>query len=80
MVHVLVLFWQLSEFFNNKFFKEREKHCYKKRHCFKKLGSYTYRKSYITPPRFMYFSTVHSKKRIYIVLSKKKEKEKITEI
>ena len=30
-VPALVFSWQLSEFFNNNFFKETRKHCYEKR-------------------------------------------------
>ena len=44
--------WQISETFNNKFFKEKEKHCYRK------CGSDIYHKSsyatfYLTLPRFL---------------------------
>ena len=54
-VPALVFPWQLSEIFNNNFFQERKKHCYKKR------GSDIYRKSnyvtfFVSLPRFLYFS------------------------
>ena len=61
-VPALVFSWQLSEIFNNNFFKERKKALlWEKKHCYKKRGSGLYRKSnyatfFVTLPRFMYFS------------------------
>ena len=54
--------WQLSEIFNNSFFKERKKAVLReKKHCYKQLGSDIYRKStyasfFVTSSRFLYFS------------------------
>ena len=61
-VPALVFSWQLSEIFNNNFFKERKKALlWEKKHCYKKSGSDIYRKSnyttfFVTSPRFLYFS------------------------
>ena len=61
-VPALVFSWQLSEIFNNNFFKERKKALlWEKKHCYKKRGSDIYRKSnyatfFVTSPRFLYFS------------------------
>ena len=58
----LVFSWQLSEIFNNNFFKEKKKALlWEKKHFYKKCGSDIYHKSnyptfYVTSPRFMYFS------------------------
>ena len=56
-VPALVLSWQLSEFFNNNFFQEREKallqekkHCYKKRGSNISIANLTF---YATSPRFL---------------------------
>ena len=48
-----------------------------KKYCYKKRGSYVYRKSidvvfYLTSPRVLYYSTVHSDNGLYIVLSVEK--------
>ena len=54
-VPALVFSWQLSEIFNNNFFKERKKALlWEKKHCYKKRGSDIYRKSNYA--RFLYFS------------------------
>ena len=61
-VPALVFSWQLSEIFNNNFFKERKKALlWEKKHCYKKRGSDIYRKSnyatfFVTSQRFLYFS------------------------
>ena len=61
-VPALVFSWQLSEIFNNNFFKERKKALlWEKKHCYKKRGSDIYRKSnyatfFVTSPRFLYSS------------------------
>ena len=62
-VPALVLSRQTSKIFNNNFFKER-----KKKNCYKKNKS-KYATFHVTLPRFLYFSTVHSENRLYIVLS-----------
>ena len=49
-------------------------HCYKKKkHCYKKRKSDIYQKSnyatfYLTSPRFLYFSTVHSDSGLYMII------------
>ena len=61
-VPALLLFWQLSESFNNNFFKERKiALLWEKKHCYKKCGSENYPKSnyatfYVTSARYLYFS------------------------
>ena len=65
-------------FLRRTFLKRGKTHCYEKnKHCHKKRGSDIYRKSnyatfYVNSPRFLYFSTVHSDNRLYIVLSVEK--------
>ena len=82
-VLALVFSWQLSEIFNNNFFKERKKALlWEKKHCYKKCGSDIYRKStyatfFVTLPRFPLFqqgvSTVYSDNRMFY------QSKKITE-
>ena len=66
--------WQLSEIFNNNFFKERKKALlWEKKHCYKKRGSHIYCKSnyatfLVTSPRFLYFS----KELAQFIISRKK--------
>ena len=61
-VLALLFSWQLSEIFNDNFFKERKKALlWEKKHCYKKRGPDIYRKStyatfFETSPRFLYFS------------------------
>ena len=61
-VPTLVFSWQLSEIFNNNFFKERKKALLcEKKHCYKKRRSDIYRRSnyatfYVTSPILLYFS------------------------
>ena len=53
-VPALVFSWQLSEIFNNNFFKERKKALlWEKKHCYKKS---TYATFFVTSPRFLYFN------------------------
>ena len=77
-VPALMFSWQLSEIFNNNFLKEQ---CCKKKKQ-KNHGSDVYRKSkyatfYLTSPRLLYFSTVHSDNGLCIVLSVGKKSPKV---
>ena len=78
-VPALMFSWQLSEIFNNNFLKEQ---CCKKKKKQKNRGSDVYRKSnyatfYLTSPRLLYFSTVHSDNGLCIVLSVGKKSPKV---
>ena len=85
-VLALVFSWQLSEIFNNNFFKERKKALlWEKKHCYKKCGSDIYRKStyatfFCNFAKISVFeqgvSTVYSNNR-YIVLSVEKKSLKV---
>ena len=69
-----MLSWQLSEIFNNNFFKKRKKALlWEKKHSYKKHGSDIYRKSnyatfLVTSRRFLYFS----KELAQFIISRKK--------
>ena len=82
-IPALVFSRQISKIFNNNFFKDRKKKNFykkksivmrKKKDSYKKRRSVIYHKSnyatfYVTLPRLLYFRTVHSDNRLYIVLS-----------
>ena len=67
-------------FLTRTFLKREKKHCYKKKNIVIRnvdhisIANLTF---YVTSPRFLYFSTVHSNNRLYIVLSAKKKSLKV---
>ena len=82
-VPALVFSWQLSEIFNNNvFWREKKALLLRKKALLSETWSAIYRKSnyatfYLTSPRLLYFSTVHSDNGLCIVLSVGKKSPKV---